>query len=61
MFNCNKFFSDTIHNQFLKFNGEGSFKHHGVLVYLFLYYQSERFNFPLKKLDAKGKPLLVIH
>lgn len=45
----------------MKFYTEGLFKYTFVLVYLFLFYQSERFCFPLQKMDSYENPQPVIH
>lgn len=39
LFNYSKFMFDAIHDQFLNFIVEGSFKHQSILIYLFLYHQ----------------------
>jgi len=41
-------------------NNERVFKYSSVLYHMFLYYQPDRFHFPLQKLDTKGQPKSVI-
>ena len=41
-------------------NNERVFKYSSVLYHMFLYYQPDRFPFPLQKLDTKGQPRSVI-
>jgi len=53
--------SDAIHDKFLKFSVEGSFKYQSILVYLFLYHEVEIIKFPMKKLDVAGAPKSIIH
>ena len=53
--------SDNIHEKFLKFGVERDFKHHFVLIYLFLYRQSKIFKIPLHKQYSQGKTNSIIH
>lgn len=52
-----QYLSSVIHDQFLKLKAEGAFKHQSVLVYLMLFYQANRFNFQLMKMDEHERPL----
>lgn len=61
IFNYSQFLAESIHDQFLKFSIEGAFKHQTDLVYLSLFFQADRFKFPLQKVDAQGTPQSVIH
>ena len=44
----------------MKLDNEKVFKYSSVIYHLIIYYQSEKFPFPVKKLDAKGNPRSVI-
>jgi hypothetical protein len=46
-FNFIRFMVDIIHEQFLKFPTKGMFKYSSILVYMFLFYQADRFPFVL--------------
>ena len=43
---CKRWLS-AMHDQFMKFPTEGAFKYSVVLVYMFIYHQTERFPFTL--------------
>ena len=47
---------EAIHDQFLKFSTERAFKYQSVLIYLFMFYQANKFQFPLQKVDEQGNP-----
>lgn len=42
IFNYSEFLADAIHEEFLKFSIEGNFKYDLVLVFLFLYHQTNK-------------------
>ena len=48
------FISNKIHEKFMRLNREGVFKYTTYINHLFLYYQTDSFQFPINKLDAKG-------
>lgn len=52
--------SNKIHDQFLRLDDEGVFKYTTFIYHLILYYQSENFPFPIRKLDTKGNPRSII-
>ena len=54
------FISNKIHDQFIKLDRAGVFKYTSYIYHLFLYYQTDSFQFPVKKLDAKGERRFVI-
>src|SRR5690606_16219958 len=54
------FISNKIHEQLMSLNREGVFKYTAYICHLFLYYQIDNFQFPVKKLDAKGERRFVI-
>jgi hypothetical protein len=51
--------ANNIHDQFFKFLTEGMFKYSSVLVYLYFFFQLDRFSCSLQKLDHEGNPQLV--
>jgi hypothetical protein len=55
-FDYNTFLENNIHEQFVNFATEGMFRYSSILAYMFLYFQADRFNFSLQKMDADGKP-----
>lgn len=54
------YIANKIHDQFLRLDNEGVFKYTTFIYHLMLYYQSEKFHFPVKKLETKGNPKSVI-
>ena len=60
MFNYAQFLADTIHSQFLMFQIEEVFKYTFVLVYMFVYFQSIKFQFDMMKLNDDSQPQSVI-
>jgi len=54
------FINNKIHEQFMSLNREGVFKYTTYIYHLFLYYQTYSFQFPVKKLDAKGERRSII-
>jgi len=54
------FISNKIHEQFMSLSREGVFKYIAYIYHLFLYYHTDSFQFPVKKLDAKGERKYVI-
>lgn len=59
-YNYAKFIANKIHDQLVKLNREGVFKYSSYIYYLFMYYQYECFQCPIKKLDSKGERRSVI-
>jgi hypothetical protein len=55
-FDYNVFLADNIHDQLFKFPTEGMFWYSSVLAYMFMFYQADKFLFPMQKLDQDGKP-----
>jgi hypothetical protein len=55
-FNFSQFLADNIHDQLFRFPTEGMFRYSSVLVYMFLFYQSDRFPCALQKLNQEGSP-----
>ena len=54
------FISNKIHELFIKLDREGVFKYTSYIYHLFLYYQTDSFQFPIRKLDTKGERRSVI-
>lgn len=61
LFNYSQFLANEIHEQLVNYKVEGVFKYQSFLVYLMLYYQEDKFKFPLQKTDSEGNPWSVIH
>jgi hypothetical protein len=55
-FDYNFFLADNIHDQLFKFPIEGMFWYSSVLAYMFVFYQVDKFLFPMQKMDQDGKP-----
>jgi hypothetical protein len=55
-FDYNTFLANNIHEQFVNFPTEGMFRYSSILAYMFLYFQADRFNFSMQKMNADGKP-----
>ena len=55
-FDYSTFLANNIHEQFVNFTIEGMFKYSSILAYMFVYFQADRFNFSMQKMDADGKP-----
>jgi len=54
------FIANKIHDQLLNLNREGVFKYTSYIYHLFLYYQTDSFQFPIRKFDSKGERRSVI-
>lgn len=54
IFNFCHLFIDNIHEKFIKFPTEQVFNYTSILIYMFIYYQADKFSFALKKLDDVG-------
>jgi hypothetical protein len=46
----------NIHEKLVNFATEGMFRYSSILAYMFVYFQADRFNFSMQKMDADGKP-----
>jgi hypothetical protein len=40
----------------VNFGIEGMFRYSSILVYMFVYFQVDKFNFSMQKMDADGRP-----
>jgi hypothetical protein len=58
-FDFSQFLVDNIHDQLFRFSTEGIFRYSSVLVYLFLFFQSDRFPCAFHKLDQEVNPQSV--
>ena len=54
------FIANKINQQFINLEREGVFKYTSFIYHLLLYYQSDSFSFPIRKLDSKGERRSVI-
>jgi len=59
-YNYAKFIANKIHDQLVKLDREGVFKYSSYIYHLFMYYQSNCFQCPIKRLDSKGERRSVI-
>ena len=59
-YNYAKFIANKIHDQLLNLDREGVFKYSSYIYHLFLYYQPNSFQFPIRKLDSKGEKRSLI-
>jgi hypothetical protein len=50
------FLADNIHEQFMNFGKEGMFRYSSILVYLFVFFQADKFAFSMQKTNADDKP-----
>jgi len=55
-FDYGHFLSYIIHEQFLQLLTEGMFKYSSILMYMFLFFQEDKFPFSMQKLDQQGEP-----
>jgi hypothetical protein len=55
-FDYSTFLANNIHEQFMNFTTEGVFRYSSILAHMFLYFQADRFNFSMQKMDSDGKP-----
>jgi len=54
------FIANQINEKFINLDREGVFKYTSFIYHLLLYYQPDRFSFPIRKLDSKGERRFVI-
>ena len=59
-YNFAKFIANKIHEQLYKLDREGIFKYSSYIYHMFLYYQTDAFQCPIKKLDSRGERRYVI-
>ena len=60
LFNFSQFLANAIHNKFVNFITHEVFQYSSVLVYMFVYFQGDRFQFTMSKLNEEGEPQSVI-
>jgi len=55
------YISNKIHEQLMNLERERVFRYTSYIYHLILYYQHEKFPFPVKKVDAQGNPRSVVY
>jgi hypothetical protein len=55
-FDYNTFLANNIPEQLVNFSTEGMFRYSSILAYMFVYFQADRFNFSMQKMDTDGRP-----
>jgi hypothetical protein len=55
-FNFITFMANNIHEKFVNFATEGMFRYYSILAYLFVFFQADKFDFSMQKMDGDGKP-----
>ena len=55
------YISDKIHEQLMNLARERLFRYTSYIYHLILYYQHEKFSFPMRRMDAQGKVRLVVY
>jgi hypothetical protein len=58
-FKFSTFLANNIHEQFVNFATEGMFRYSSILVYLFVFFQAEKFVFSMHKMEGYGRPQAV--
>jgi len=59
-YNYAKFIANKIHDQLIRLDRKGVFKYSSYIYHLLMYYQSESFQCPIKKLNSKGERRSVV-
>lgn len=59
-FDYGHFLANVIHEQFLQFVTEEMFKYSSILMYMFMFFQTDKFTFAVKKIDKKGEPHSIV-
>ena len=59
-YNYAKYIANKIHDQLSRLNREAIFKYSSYIYHLFMYYQKDCFECPIKKLDSQGERRSVI-
>jgi hypothetical protein len=55
-FDYNSFLAENMHEKLFKFPTEGMFRYSSILAYMFMFFQEDKFLFPMQKLDQDDKP-----
>jgi len=55
------YISDKIHEQLMNLARERMFRYTSYIYHLILYYQHEKFSFPMRRMDAQGKVRSVVY
>jgi hypothetical protein len=58
-FDFNTFPTNNIHKQFVNFTMEFMFHYSSILAYLFVFFQADKFDFSMQKMDGDGRPQAV--
>jgi hypothetical protein len=58
-FDFSTFLANNIHEQFVNFATEGMFCYSSILVYLFIFFQADKFVFSMQEMDGDGRPQAV--
>ena len=59
-YNYAKFIANKIHDQLIRLDRQGVFKYSSYIYHFLMYYQSESFKCPIKKLNSKGERRSVV-
>jgi len=55
-FDYNSFLDKNMHEQLFKFPIEGMFRYSSILAYMFIFFQADKFAFPMQKMIQDDKP-----
>jgi hypothetical protein len=50
-FDYNSFLAENMHEQLFKFPTEGMFQYSSIMAYMFIFFQADKFLFPMQKMD----------
>ena len=59
-YNYAEYIANKMHDQLSRLNREAIFKYSSYIYHLFMYYQTDCFQCPIKKLDSQGERRYVI-
>lgn len=59
-FDYGHFLSNVINEKFLQFLTEGMFRYLSILMYVFIFFQTDKFPFSVQKLDQQGEPQSIV-
>jgi hypothetical protein len=54
-FDYNTFLANNTHEQFSNFSTEGMFQYSSILVYMFTFFQADKFSFSMQNMDKDGR------
>jgi hypothetical protein len=58
-FDFRTFLAENIHEHFMNFGTEGMFIYSGILAYLLVFFQVDKFGFSMQNMDGHGRPQAV--